>query len=84
VETLTIAATELASHGWDHGAWWPIFPIFWILFWGVIIFGFFRFRRKAWHHYGRSGENVLAERYARGEITVDEYRERLSVLRETK
>jgi putative membrane protein len=82
MEALTLAA-DVVVHEWGPGGWWPIFPIFWLLLWGLLIFKFFRFRRHAgsWHH-GRSGENVLAERYARGEITVEEYRERLSVLRE--
>jgi putative membrane protein len=79
---LTMAA-ELASHGdWGPGPWWPIFPLFWVLVWGVLIFAVFRFRRGGRWHQGHSGENVLDERYARGEISVEEYRERLSVLKE--
>ena len=80
---MTIAAELLARGGeWGPGPWWPIFPLFWILFWGVALFALFRFRRARgpWHH-ARSGESVLDERYARGEITEDEYRERQSVLR---
>jgi putative membrane protein len=77
-------ATEVLAHspGWDPGAWWPIFPLFWVLLWGVVIFAVFRFRRGRgpWHH-ARSGEEVLGERYARGEITEEVYRERLNVLR---
>ncbi|HZA39184.1 MAG TPA: SHOCT domain-containing protein [Actinomycetota bacterium] len=82
---VTEAAGLLAAHGdWGPGGWWPIFPIFWILFWGVLIFAFFRFR-GGWAR-GRpmqSAEGVLAERYARGEISDNEYRERLSVLKST-
>jgi putative membrane protein len=66
---------------WGPGPWWPIFPILWFaLFWGALIFVGFRVRRG----WGRrdAGEVVLAERYARGEISVDEYRERLAVLKE--
>ena len=75
----TVAA--LAAHaGWGPGLWWPFFPLFWIVFWGAVVFAIFRFRGGRWHHVG-SAENVLAERYARGEITVEEYRERLGVLR---
>jgi putative membrane protein len=77
-------ATEVLVHaaGWDHGAWWPIFPLFWVLFLGAVIFAAFRFRRGrgSWHH-AKSGESVLGERYARGEINEEEYRERLKVLR---
>jgi putative membrane protein len=75
-------ATDVLAAGWGPGAWWPIFPLFWVLFWGLVIFAVFRFRRGRgpWHQ-ARSGEGVLSERYARGEITEEEYRERLNVLR---
>jgi putative membrane protein len=70
------------AHGWGVG-WWPIFPLLWIGFWAFVVFMFFRFRRRGgpWHG-GPSGESVLAERYARGEIDDKEYRERLTVLKE--
>lgn len=78
-------ATEVLAEGaeWGPGGWWPIFPILWFLFLGFLIFAVFRFRRGGpprW--YGsHSAEGVLAERYARGEISEDEYRERLTVLK---
>jgi putative membrane protein len=78
---LTLAA-EFAAHGGGGPAlWWPIFPLFWVLLWGVVIFAVFRFRRGRWYR-SHSAEEVLAERYARGEISIEEYRERLSVLKE--
>jgi putative membrane protein len=75
-------AAILAVHHWGHGpGWWFIFPL---LFWALIIFLVVRaFRRCG--RFGpnwRSGEAVLAERYAKGEIDADEYRNRLTVLRE--
>ena len=42
----------------------------------------FLFRRGWYHRQGGSGEAVLGERYARGEITEEEYRRRRAVLRE--
>jgi putative membrane protein len=76
-------ATEIAAHGgWGPGPWWPIFPLFWVLVWGVVIFAVLRFRRSGRSHHGHSAEDVLAERYARGEVSVEEYRERLRVLKE--
>jgi putative membrane protein len=77
-------ATELLAHSsdWGPGLWWPIFPLFWVLLWGVLIFTVFRFRRGGGWHHGHSAESVLAERYARGEISVEEYRERLGVLKQ--
>jgi putative membrane protein len=80
---MTLATEVLARGGdWGPGPWWPIFPLFWLLFIGVLIFVVFRFRRGGgrWHQ-AQSAEGVLAERYARGEISVEEYRERLNVLK---
>ena len=71
----------MAAHAGWAATWWPIFPLFWILFWGAVIFAVFRFRGGRWRQ-AHSAQDVLAERYARGEISVQEYRERLSVLRE--
>ena len=64
-----------------EAGWWPGFGLLWIVFlWSVV--AFFFWRRRGWRGGPRaSGEAVLGERYARGEITEDEYRERLSVLR---
>jgi putative membrane protein len=79
---MTVAAEVLANHGHGGpGGWWFIFPLFWILLWGGVIFAFFRARRWGRWNAGHSGESVLAERYARGEITEQEYRERLGVLK---
>lgn len=79
-------ATTMVEHGgnWGPGPWWPIFPLFWVLVLGFVIFAVFRARRGGRWHHGPSAEDVLAERYARGEISVEEYRERLSVLKTTK
>jgi putative membrane protein len=67
--------------------WFPFFPLLWFglifLFWGLF------WRRGRWHHHhggygdGPSAEQVLGERYARGEITEEEYRQRRTVLRES-
>lgn len=66
-----------ASGGW--GPWFLVFPLFWI---AVLIAVGFAFRRGRWGgHRSASAEDVLAERYARGEISADEYRQRLAVLR---
>jgi putative membrane protein len=82
MEALTIAAGFAGDGGWGPGGWWPLFPIFWVVLWGVLIFAVFRFLRGNRWHRGRSPEDALAERYARGEISVEEYRERLDVLKE--
>ena len=68
----------MLAHAYGPGLWF-----LWIfLVWGFV--AFFFWRRRGWRGFqSASGEAVLGERYARGEITEDEYRERLRVLKET-
>ena len=77
----------LAEHWHDGpGAWWPLIPLSWALFWilliGTIVFVLRRRGGPPWARGRATGESVLAERFARGEIDEQEYRERLSVLKE--
>jgi len=69
----------LASHVWHHGGgFFPLFPLLFFALW----IGVWIFVGRRWHHRDRrSGESVLAERYARGEIDETEYRQRRDVLR---
>ena len=74
------------AHGpWLDGAfspWFLLFPLFWILVIGLIIFAARRtWRRNHQWVVARGGESLLRERYARGEIDETEYRQRLEVLR---
>lgn len=75
----------LTAHGpWHDGhstAWWPVFPIGFGLFWLLVIGGGFYLVSRRMKMNGGGPEQLLAERYARGEIDEEEYRERLSVLR---
>jgi putative membrane protein len=71
-------AALLAGTGWDGGPWFLLFPLFWV---AVIAGAFFLFRGRRDRWRTHSAEEVLGERYARGEITADEYRQRLGVLR---
>ncbi|HEX6231406.1 MAG TPA: SHOCT domain-containing protein [Actinomycetota bacterium] len=77
--------TTLAAFARDGWGWWWIFPLAWIaliaLFWTFAWRG--PWRRRAWEAPS-SPEAVLGERYARGEIDEQEYRTRLSVLRERR
>jgi putative membrane protein len=74
-------ATLLAEHHWRHDAWFPWFPLIPLLLVTLWIALIVRFRR-CWDHCGtRGGEQVLAERFARGEIDEREYRERRATLR---
>ena len=78
--------TLLATHdGWGHGPGpWALIPLTFFLIWlAVIAFAVIRFRRGGGPPWARGGgRSVLDERFARGEITADEYRERRDVLRE--
>ena len=82
---MLLAASNLLAHYGDgrDGPFWPIFPLFWVLFF-VGLFIFLGRRARYWKCGPGSGEGVLAERYARGEISEDEYRSRLGVLRASK
>jgi putative membrane protein len=71
--------TLLASaNGWHDGHWWIVFPILWLFLIGTAIALF-------WRHGRRGGvdspKQILGERFARGEISADEYRDRLAQLR---
>ena len=77
----------IATHadGWGHGPGpWALIPLTFFLLWlSVIVFAVLRFRRGGGPPWARhTGRSVLDERYARGDISADEYRERLSVLKE--
>ena len=73
---------------WDHGtAWWgwPLMSLGMVAFWGGMIFlVWYVVTRVAPRAEGSaratSSERVLDERFARGEIDVDEYRTRRDVL----
>ena len=78
-------ATSLLAHhdGWGGGPgpWFLIFPLFWLT---VLVLAAVWFRRSGPWRQLSTGRSVLDERYARGEISADEYRERLEVLKEDK
>jgi putative membrane protein len=78
--------SELALHaGW--GGPGPWIGLAWLVV-VVTLVAFFAFRASRWrgrgfeHRPHSSAEAVLAERYARGEITEDEYRSARAVLKE--
>ena len=73
----------LATHHWHgDGGWFPWFPLVPLFFFGlwVLLFALV-LRRRGRVAPGQSGEAVLAERYARGEIDEAEYQARRAVLR---
>jgi putative membrane protein len=83
VQSAQLLAYPVAPGPWGPGfsPWFLLFPLFWIVVIGLLIF----FARRTWrrnHEWAtaRGGESVLRERYARGEIDETEYRQRLEVL----
>jgi putative membrane protein len=81
-ESMTLLASFLASAGDHDEHWWFVFPFFWLLWVGVIAsFVYFVFRGKSRRWNGRDrAKAILAERFARGEISGEEFRERLEQL----
>lgn len=85
IELVAVANTEAGGwNGASDGEWWWVarllFPLIWI---GVIAFLIWVFRRSGQRHEPSGMErarNVLAERYASGEIDTAEYEDRLSHL----
>jgi putative membrane protein len=88
MSTQTLFASDtaqvlLAHNGDGPGGWWPIIPILWLLVIGAIVTAIVLTRRRNCALAGpRAGEDRLAERFAAGEITEQEYRERRAVLKE--
>lgn len=75
------------GHAGNWGGWWAFAWVFWMLVvWGglaaLAVFLVRRWRR--WRPLSGTPEDILAERYARGEISTEEYQQRLSVLRNLK
>ncbi len=63
------------------GGWWPLIPIVWGLVWLAVIVTVAVLLWRRGSGDTRSARSVLAERFARGDITHEEYTERLAVLR---
>ncbi|GAA1763028.1 hypothetical protein GCM10009712_09610 [Pseudarthrobacter sulfonivorans] len=76
---------DTVVYGPWHGGfspWFLLFPLFWLLVIGLLIF----VARRTWrrnHQWTatQGAESVVRERYARGEIDETEFRQRLEVLR---
>ncbi|MCG5217535.1 SHOCT domain-containing protein [Streptosporangium soli] len=64
--------------GWGGSLWFVVVPLLVAL---TVAAVFMLSRRRSTH--ARASESVLEERFARGEISEEEYRARLAVLRET-
>jgi putative membrane protein len=74
MNTFTLLIADANGH---HGHWWIVFPILWLSLLAFAITVWWRRGRSAG---GDPARRILGERFARGEIDVDEYRRRLSQL----
>ncbi len=80
--TLTVLAEHSGDHDWGPGPWFLLIPL---TFWLLVLAAFLLIRRRWARRWGqRGGESTLADLFARGEISEEEYRGRLKVLRETR
>jgi putative membrane protein len=79
---LTALLTALIAFG---GAWWVVSPLFWLLIIvGIVFLVRNRGGRPPWTDGRETGIDVLERRFAEGELTLDEYRERRAVLKEKR
>lgn len=74
---------------WNNGSgWvgWLMMMVFMVAFWGLIAWVVVTLVRgqSGTRHQQRSAEDILAERFARGEIDQDEYAKRLDALRSAR
>ena len=77
----TLALVLASGNGWHHGHCWIIFP-FLLAVLGIAAALLWRRKRGPSDGDDHSGSprRILAERFARGEISGDEYRDRLAQL----
>lgn len=70
-----------ANGDWHPGPWGPLMLLLWAAVIGAVVW--FVVRRARPHERGGTerASDILAERYARGELSAEEYRERLEQLR---
>jgi putative membrane protein len=85
---MTMLTLLASTSGWHHHGWfwlWPLVPLTWLLVLFVVARLFFwRSGRGPWTaQRAPDPRAIVAERYARGEISHEEYRERLSHLDES-
>ena len=73
-----LAALPLLTWDSDHSGWWPIWPFFWAALIGLAVW--LILRRRDRRGPDDPARQILAERFARGELNAEEYRTRLDEL----
>jgi putative membrane protein len=84
--TLIAFGGDRWRHGWGPGGGWgwlwgPIVLLLWLALIATVVWFVARSARPRERSGLERAREVLAERYARGELATDEYRERLEQLR---
>ncbi len=69
-----------AGEGGWHGGWWPLWLVFWLAVAAAVAWLVARRRGDRGPSGSDRAREILAERYARGDITTEEYRDRLAQL----
>lgn len=79
----TIAVEVIHDNDHMGGGWWWMMGVGWLVFLAIVVtLGFVLARGFSSRDRGsRSAQDILAERFARGEIDEDEYRKRRDALR---
>lgn len=87
LDQLATSAILLHVDGWAYDSpWFWVWRLGMFIFWiGLIVLAFWWFRRAGGWRREISGaeraRGILAERFARGEISVEEYHQRLDQLK---
>ena len=68
---------------WYYGGYWLFPGLIELIIWIIVISFIVRILRHRWedHHFEKSAEEILAERFAKGEIDEAEYKKKLEILK---
>jgi putative membrane protein len=80
--TILSAVQATPTYAWGHagwGWWFPFGLIFWLGLTALVVYLVMHVTRRQ-PSEAKSARDILAERFARGEISPEEYEERLSHL----
>ena len=68
------------SGDWGWGAW-VVMSLMMLAFWALVIWAFLSVARSNGSHRRDSSDDILSDRFARGEIDEAEYRRRRELIR---
>jgi putative membrane protein len=81
VNAFLAIAPLIAGSDWDRGGfWWFPFTVLWLAVLGAALWFVVRGVSRSERSGVERAKEILAERYARGELTAEDYRERLHEL----